>query len=166
MQAMQALLQTRRIEFRLFGIGVLWLCAALMEYAVMRQPGNAWFMPPEWQLRFEAIPIQQISTEFPIFAQTIAASILGVWLLRCARDGAFVICGICVFGELAYEFGQRSDFSAWLLPILPKVWPLDHIADYMGRGTFSVNHVMAIGLGGAIAYLVVLNTIPAKHPRG
>jgi hypothetical protein len=162
---MQAILQTRRIEFRLLFVGVLWLCAAMLEYGVMRQPGNAWFLPLEWQARFASIPIQQISTEFPIFAQTIAASILGVWLLRCARDGAFVVCGICVVGELGYEFLQRTDFSAWLLPLLPKVWPLNYVAEYAGRGAFSVNHVMAIVLGGLIAYLVVLNTIPPKRYR-
>lgn len=157
------MMQTRRIEFRLLFIGVLWLAAALLEYAIMRQPGNAWFLPPDWQTRFAAIPIQQISTEFPIFAQTIAASILGVWLLRCKRDGAFVLCGLCVGAELAYEFGQRSDFSSWLIPIIPNVWPLEHLPEYLGRGTFSFNHALAIALGGAIAYLVVLNTIPAKR---
>jgi hypothetical protein len=163
MHAMQAILQNRRVQFRLLGIGTLWLMAALMEYAVMRQPGNALFLPVEWREKFAAIPIQQISTEFPIFAQTIAASILGVWLLRCARSGAFLICGICAFGELAYEFGQRSDFSAWLIPIIPSFWPLENLPGYLGHGTFSPNHVMAIVLGGVIAYLVVLNTIPAKR---
>jgi hypothetical protein len=160
---MQAMVQTRRIEFRLLFIGVLWLLAALLEYAVMRQPGNAWFLPPDWQTRFASIPIQQISTEFPIFAQTIAASILGVWLLRCERGGAFVLCGICVAGELAYEFGQRSDVSSWVIPILPKAWPLEYVAEHLGRGSFSANHVMAIAMGGMIAYLVVLNTVPAKR---
>ncbi|HEY3707250.1 MAG TPA: hypothetical protein VGL22_19470 [Terracidiphilus sp.] len=160
---MQAIIQSRRINFKLLSIGAVWLGAALLEYAVMRQPGNAWFLPVDWQTRFASIPIQQISTEFPIFAQTIAASILGVWLLRCKRNGAFLVCGVCVGAELVYEVGQRSDFSAWLLPILPRVWPLDHVAECLGKGTFSFNHVMAIVLGGMIAYLVVVNTIPAKR---
>jgi hypothetical protein len=163
MQAMEAILHDRRAQFRLLTIGALWLTAALAEYAIMRQPGNAWFLPHDLQMRFSAIPLQQISTEFPIFAQTIAASVLGVWLLRCARGGAFMICGICAVVELGYEFGQRSDFSAWVIPMLPRVWPLEHVADYLGRGTFSVDHVLAIMLGGVISYLVVLNTIPAKR---
>jgi hypothetical protein len=66
-------------------------------------------------------------------------------------------------GELAYEFGQRSDFSSWLIPIIPRVWPLVYLPEYLGRGTFSANHAMAIAMGGVIAYLVVLNTIPAKR---
>lgn len=160
---MQAILQNRKVQFRLLGIGALWMCAALMEYAVMRQPGNAWYLPAELQLRFSAIPLQQMSTEFPIFAQTIAASILGVWLLRCARGSAFVVTGICVVTELGYEFSQRTDVSSWLIPMIPKVWPLNDVARFMGLGTFSVNHVMAIMLGGVIAYLVVLNTIPTKR---
>jgi hypothetical protein len=163
MQAMQAMVHDRRAQFRLLLIGSLWLTAALMEYAIMRQPGNAWFLPRDLRVRFSAIPLQQISTEFPIFAQTIAASVLGVWLMRCARGGAFIVCGICAFVELVYEFGQRSDFSAWLIPILPSVWPLEHVPDYLGRGTFSVDHVLAIMLGGVISYLVVLNTIPARR---
>jgi hypothetical protein len=163
MQAMQAILQNRRVQIRLLGIGTLWLMAALMEYAVSRQPGNALLLPPEWQQKFAVIPVQQISTEFPIFAQTIAASILGVWLLRCARGGAFIICGICAAAELVYEFGQRSDFSSWVIPILPRVWPLESLPEYLGRGTFSANHVMTIVLGSVIAFLVVLNTIPKKR---
>jgi hypothetical protein len=155
--------QTRKIEFRLLLIGFLWLFAAMLEYAVMRQPANGWFLPPDWQTRFASLPIQQVSTEFPIFAQTIAASILGVWLLRCKRCGAFMATGVCVAGELAYEFGQRSDVSSWVIPIIPRVWPLEHAAEYLGQGTFSFNHVMAIALGGLIAYLVVLNTIPKKR---
>jgi hypothetical protein len=160
---MQAMLQDRRAQFRLLTIGGLWMIAALMEYAVMRLPGNAWFLPVDWRDRFASIPIQQITAEFPIFAQTIAASILGVWLMRCARGGAFVVSGICVVTELTYEFSQRSDVSAWLIPMIPQVWPLNHVAQFMGLGTFSVDHVMAIALGGVISFLVALNTIPARR---
>ena len=156
-------LQNRRIQFRLLSIGALWLLAALMEYAVMRQPGNAWFLPVDWRLKFSAIPIQQITAEFPIFAQTIAASVLGVWLLRCARGGALVVTGICVFTELIYEFTQKPAVSSWLIPMIPEVWPLNYVARFMGLGTFSLDNVMAIVLGGLISYLVVLNTIPKKR---
>jgi hypothetical protein len=159
------MIQDRKAQFRLLTIGALWMTAALAEYAVMRQPGNAWFLPRDLQMRFPGIPLRQISTEFPIFAQTIAASILGVWLMRCARGAAFLVCGLCAAAELVYECGQRSDFSAWLIPILPKIWPLDHMADYLGRGTFSSDHVMAILVGGLIAFLVILNTIPPKRYR-
>jgi hypothetical protein len=162
MQAMQAILQNRRIQFRLLSIGALWLIAALIEYAATRQPGNALLLPPEWQQKFAAVPFEQISTEFPIFAQTIAASVLGVLLMRCARFGAFIICATCALGELLYEFGQRSDFSSWLIPIIPRIWPLQSLPEYLGRGTFSANHVMTIVLGSVIAFLVVLNTIPKK----
>jgi hypothetical protein len=163
MQAMQAMLQDRRAQFRLLTIGGLWMTAALMEYAVMRLPGNAGILPVDWRVRFASIPIQEISSEFPIFAQTIAASILGVWLMRCARGGAFVVSGVCVFLELGYEFSQRSDFSAWLIPMIPSVWPLNYVARFIGLGTFSVDHVMAIMLGGLISTLVALNTIPGRR---
>jgi hypothetical protein len=158
-----AALQNRKIQFRLLSMGGLWMLAALMEYAVMRQPGNAWFLPVDWRLRFSAIPVQQITAEFPIFAQTIAASILGVWLMRCARGGAFVVSGMCVFTELLYEFSQKPAVSSWLIPMIPDIWPLNYVARFMGLGSFSLDHVMAIVLGGLISYLVVLNTIPAKR---
>jgi len=156
-------LQNRRIQFKLLSMGMLWTLAALMEYAVMRQPGNVWLMPLDWRSRFASIPIQQISSEFPIFAQTIAASILGAWLMRCARGGAFMVCGMCVFTEMAYEFTQKPAVSAWLVPMIPQVWPLNYVARFMGVGTFSSDNVLAIILGGLISYLVMLNTIPSRR---
>jgi hypothetical protein len=164
MQAtMQAAFHNRRIQFRLFSMGLLWVLAAMMEYAVMRLPGNAWFLPADWRDRFASFPVQQTLAEFPIFAQTIAASILGVWLMRCARGGAFLVCGACVLTELVYEFTQKPAVSAWLIPLIPDMWPLNHVARFIGLGTFSPDHVMAIILGGTISYLVMLNTIPTKR---
>lgn len=159
---MQATLARRRIEYRLLFIGALWLCAAIVEYAFMRQPGNA-FLPATMQLRLSAIPIQQIASEFPILAQTIAASVLGVWLLKCSRDGGFLICSVCAGSELLYEFGQRSDVSSWVIPMLPHGWAMDNLPQYLGKGTFSPDHVAAIILGGLFSYLVVMNTIPSKR---
>src|SRR5215469_15561758 len=100
---MQATFARRRLERRLLIVGMFWLCAGAMVYVLARQPGTPWFLPQDVQLHLEPFPFQQISAAFPTFAQTIALSLLAVWILGTSRTGSWVVCGAFTVGEIVYQ---------------------------------------------------------------
>ena len=103
---------------------------------------------------------------FPTFAAVIALSTLCVWGIRCGKSGAAFICVGWMLLGLGFQYGQRSDVAAWVLPQLPSffhtVWPLNRFEHFLGRGGFSPNEVLATVLAGIIAYVMVLNSIPNR----
>lgn len=163
---MQAMFARYRFERRLLIDGVLWSLAAAGAVLLARQAGPERFLPAHVQVRLAQVPVQQLSDAFPMFAAIIALSMLCVWGLRCGRNGAAVVCAAWLLLGLGYEYGQRSDVASWILPELPSffhsVWPLNWFERFLGSGGFSWNNVVAATLGGIIAFVMVLNSIPNR----
>jgi hypothetical protein len=163
---MQAIYARYRFERRLLVDGVLWSLAAAGAYLLARQAGAEGLLPTTVQLRLSHVPVQQFSDAFPTFAAVIALSTLCVWGIRCGKSGAAFICAGWMLLGLGFQYGQRSDVAAWVLPQLPSffhtVWPLNRFEHFLGRGGFSPNEVLATVLAGIIAYVMVLNSIPNR----
>jgi hypothetical protein len=162
---MQAIYARYRFERRLLIDGMLWSLAAAGAYILARQAGVG-FLPTTLQLRLSHVPVQQFSDSFPIFAAVIALSMLCVWGMRSGRSGAAFICAGWMLIGVGYEYGQRSDVAAWILPLLPSsfhtLWPFNWFERFLGSGGFSINDVIAAVLGAVIAYVMVLNSIPNR----
>jgi hypothetical protein len=155
-----------RFELRLFFAGTLWLLAGALAYLLSRQPGALWFLPPAVGTRLAPVPLQEISSTFPMFAAIIALSLLCVWWFSCGKSGAAYICAGWTMLEVGYQVGQRHDLASWIIPQLPyffqTVWPLSLIARMLGSGDFNANAVAGAILGGIFAYMMVLNSIPGR----
>ncbi len=150
-------------EQRVLTIGLLWLLAGLTIYVLARQPGN---LPPGLEIQRIPSALDPFIGPFPVFAHTVALSLLCVWLLKCARDGAIVICTGWWLVEAAFEFGKLSEVTSRVIPLLPDgirhAWLVDTMAEWLARGTFDAQSLTAAALGSGFAYLVVLNSIPEK----
>jgi len=163
---MQAIYARYRFERRLLIDGVLWSLAAAGAYLLARQAGVGMLLPTTVQLRLSQVPVQQFSDAFPTFAGVIALSMLCVWGLRCGKGGAAFICAGWMLLGVGFQYVQRSDVASWVLPQLPSffhtVWPFNRFEEFVGRGGFSMNDVLATVLAGIIAYVMVLNSIPNR----
>jgi hypothetical protein len=163
---MQAIYARYRFERRLLIDGVLWSLAAAGAYLLARQAGAEGLLPTTVQLRLSQVPVQQFSDAFPTFSAIIALSTLCVWGLRCGKSGAASICAGWMLLGVGYEYGQRPDVASWILPQLPSffhtLWPFNWFEHLLGGGGFSANDVLAAVLGGVIAYVMVLNSIPNR----
>jgi hypothetical protein len=142
-------------------LALMWLVAGAAVYLLTRQP-EYWLLPVAWQVRVAPFPLQQVYMAFPTFAQTVALALVSVWMLGAVKEGAAAVCGAWMMLEVGYQYAQRSDVSAWIIPRLPwffrDVWPLNYATNFLGRGTFDGNNVLAAALGGIIAYMVVINS--------
>ncbi len=142
-------------------LALMWLAAGAGVYLLRQEYAAAtWLLPPS--LHLSQFPLQQISSAFPTFAQTIALALVSVWALGVSREGGAAVCGVWMMLEASYQYAQRSDVSAWIIPRLPwffrDVWPLNYATNFLGRGSFDMNNVIAAILGGIVAYMVVSNS--------
>lgn len=166
---MEARYALRNGELRLPMIALMWLMAGAAVYSLTQDAGGyTWFQPLLLQVHLAAFPLQQISAAFPTFAQTVALALVCVWVAGCSKEGAAGVCGGWMVLEIAYQYAQRSDVSSWIIPMLPpffRIWPLSLSTQYLGRGTFSTDNVVAAIFGGLVAYLVVVNSHMRRRPR-
>ena len=151
------------VNLRQIAIGAAWLMAGAAIYAIARPPAGVVFLPERLSL-FGALPAvtHHVTGQLPVFVHMVGVSTLLAGVVTGSRRATLLICLLWGAVEAAFEVGQLEAVGGWLAPQVPpwfdRIWLLDHTRAYFTNGTFDALDLVAVGLGAAVAYLVVERT--------
>lgn len=152
---------------RLLLMALLSLTLGVLVYITARAPGTTLFLPPGWSL---AIPwpsaVMAIMGSLPTFFHTIGFCLLLVWLAGTGDRRALWICAGVFFMEAAFEIGQHTLTSHWLVDHLPQwfnhTWLLAHTGPSLLAGVFDPFDLIAAAAGAFVALLLVAAFTPER----
>jgi hypothetical protein len=145
-------------------IGLGGLIIGTLVYLIDRPPEATYF------IHFNSIRISLygilpgvfgvIGISLPDFLHVFSFILITAGILPWRRKGALVICLGWFFIDLAFELCQK--FNALALRMVPEWFKgipfLENTENYFRQGTFDFLDVIAISLGTAAAYFVLLAT--------
>ena len=153
-------------------IGVTALLLGSLVYLIDRTPDQTYFVysaPVGISLHniFPAL-FGAIGNSLPAFIHVFSFSLITAGLLSCRERGCDIVCLSWLFVDFAFELGQK--YSALPLKIIPGWFNgipfLENSADYFRCGTFDMLDLVAIALGGVVAYLILTITSNRKEEAG
>ena len=87
--------------------------------------------------------------------------------MSCGKRGYIIICLGWFIVDCVFELGQK--FDTWSSRIIPdwfaRIPFLENSENYFRKGTFDILDVVAIALGAAVAYFVILTTLTTNKRR-
>lgn len=160
---MQSRTSRRYGEDRLLVVALWWLVAGFSFY-VLYLPGDEPSFLQGLLQRVIPLSFQPLAGPFLTLALTVALLLASIWALRCSRDGAFLVCAAWTVAAVARVMATESGLWGRLEPVLPGLAAMlaslhETLAGLAG-GAFSSNDFAIAAVGSALAYLVVLNSIP------
>jgi hypothetical protein len=145
-------------------IGIAGLILGSLVYLIDRPPEHTYFVSfSKIKISlFNTIPnvFGVIGNSLPDFLHVFSFTLITAGLLSCRRRGYLIICMSWFFVDAAFELCQR--FNALPLRIIPDWFEgipfLENTKNYFQRGTFDMVDLVAIAVGTAAAYFVILIT--------
>jgi hypothetical protein len=164
---MRLLLDARRQAVSLTILGSVALAIGVLVYLADRDPARAMLIPAWPRLTGNAL-FGAVGHWLPSFVHPFAFSLLTAMALGPAARPRYGICAAWCAVNVAFEFGQLPQVSAWLAAALhasflpePTTRPL---AAYFLHGTFDPADLAAVLLGSLAAAAVLRLLHGASEP--
>ncbi len=150
-------------------IGVAGLILGSLVYLIDRPPDQTYFVYSskiDISL-FNTFPnlFGVIGNILPDFLHVFSFILITAGLFSCKRRGYLIICLSWFFVDSAFELCQK--FNALPLRIIPDWFEgipfLENTKNYFQRGTFDMIDLVAIAVGTAVAYFVIMLTITDRR---
>ena len=102
-----------------------------------------------------------LGNNLPDFLHVFSFILLTAGMVSCGKRGGIVICAGWFLVECAFELGQK--FNSWVLKIIPDSFAgipyLENTKNFFLSGTFDSLDLLAICIGTATAYCVLIITM-------
>jgi hypothetical protein len=150
------------INLRQILLGLLCLLIGTLVYLIDRPPEQTLFvriMPVPISLYRGGPPLfGPLGNVLPDFLHAVAFILLTAGVLSCGRRGALAVSLFWLSVDGGFELGQKySALAAGLVPDwFDGVFLLDKTRDYFRNGVYSSYDMIAIVIGAAVAYLIVI----------
>jgi len=145
-------------------IGVAGLLIGSLVYLIDRPPDQTYFVSSS-KINislFNTIPnlFGVIGNTLPDFLHVFSFILITAGLFSCKRRGYIIICLSWFFVDAAFELCQK--YNSLPLKIIPDWFEgipfLENTKNYFQRGTFDMVDLVAIAVGTAAGYFVILIT--------
>jgi hypothetical protein len=150
------------INLRRILLGLLCLLTGTLVYLIDRPPDQTFFvrlMPASFSLYGVCSPLfGPLGNVLPDFLHVVAFILLTAGVLNCGRSGSLAVCLFWLAVDGGFELGQKySTQAAGLVPDwFDGVFLLEKTRDYFRNGVYSNHDMIAIVIGVAVAYLILI----------
>ncbi len=149
-------------------IGLIALFIGLLFYLVDRPPGEIYFVKRlvNGLSRFGRWPIifGRLGANLPAFIHVFAFSLITAGIMACRIRGAIVICLGWGLIDILFEMGQKyhTAVNRYIPEWFDGILFLENTRSYFRQGTYDINDIIATGIGGGVALLVIVITMNKK----
>jgi hypothetical protein len=146
-------------------IGVVFLVIGSLVYLIDRPPESTYFV-------YRYLPILNLHNilpnifgsldgSLPDFVHVFSFILITAGILTCGKRGYLIVCCSWLLIDCAFKLGQK--YPSLALKMIPAWFSsipiLEAAKGYFHKGTWDINDIIAMFLGAAIAYFVLLITM-------
>jgi len=151
-------------------IGTGALVIGLLVYLTDRPPNETYFLfrIGVKNSLYHVVPplFGPLGWNLPAFLHIFALILVTGGILACRERGSLVVAVSWLLTEWAFEIGQK--FPVWAEALVPRWFDsipvLENTPNYFRVGTFDPLDMVAIAIGAAAAYSVLLATMERRCP--
>jgi hypothetical protein len=146
-------------------IGLIFLFIGVLVYLIDRPPDSTYFVYRYVRILslHKIVPniFGAAGNSLPDFIHVSSFILITAGLVSCGKKGYLIISLTWLIIDCAFELGQG--YHSVVLKIIPDWFSgipvLEVVKGYFLTGTFDFNDIVALLLGAAIAYLILLTTM-------
>ncbi len=149
-------------------IGLFFLLIGTFFYFVDRPPENVYFVKRLGASlsRFGTWPtiFGRFGANLPAFIHALSFSLISAGIIGCKIRGAMGICSGWILIDILFEMGQK--YHTIIGRLIPQWFDgilfLENTRSYFRQGTYDINDIIATGIGGGVAFLIIVITMHKK----